>query len=74
MVQRQFHRAPTILPERVTQHKSHLRLTNNLVTQAQTYVIRTGLAEEFPEYKKYLDGSYKQEEEEEKKRKQEESL
>lgn len=48
-----------------------LRLTNNLVTQAQTYVIRTGLSEEFPEYKKYLDGSYKQEEEEERKRKQE---
>lgn len=46
-------------------------LCNNLVTQAQTYLIRSQLGEEFPEYKKYLDGSAQREEEEAKKAKEE---
>ncbi|CAK9016583.1 unnamed protein product [Durusdinium trenchii] len=47
-------------------------LCNNLLTQAQTYVIRSQLGEEFPEYKKVLDGTYEQEAEEERKRKEQE--
>ncbi|CAJ1392995.1 unnamed protein product [Effrenium voratum] len=46
-------------------------LTNNLVTQGQTYVIRSQLGEEFPEYKKFLDGSYKEEEERKKQEEEE---
>jgi len=46
-------------------------LCNNLVTQGQTYLIRNQLGEEFPEYKKYLDGSASREEEEAKKAKEE---
>merc|ERR1719401_3185244 len=41
--------------------------TNNLLTQAQTIFIKNGLAEEFPEYRKIMDGTAEKEREEKRK-------
>ncbi|CAE7632465.1 ALB3.2 [Symbiodinium microadriaticum] len=45
-------------------------LCNNLVTNGQTFFIKNQLGEEFPEYRKYLDGTLQTEEEERKKAKE----
>ncbi|CAE7376080.1 unnamed protein product [Symbiodinium natans] len=45
-------------------------LCNNLVTNGQTLFIKNQLGEEFPEYRKYLDGTLKKEEEEKKRAKE----